>query len=156
MTIKIKTINDLKQVYSDNKNHFDIVDILDSNSDLFELHSYIYRKATSLNNVYHTRDLNNVPAKIRKKLNLDVITSGANAEGMDFLETGDNTSIAFESKRYEEQNIPKPDIKVLRNQVIESLIIEELQLQLAERYGIRVSDEELNATITRIESESKK
>lgn len=53
-------------------------------------------------------------------------------------------------QRYEEQNIPKPDIKVLRNQVIESLIIEELQLQLAERYGIRVSDEELNATITRI------
>jgi peptidyl-prolyl cis-trans isomerase SurA len=44
----------------------------------------------------------------------------------------------------------KPDIKVLRSQVIESLIIEELQLQLAERYGIRVSDEELNATITRI------
>ena len=53
-------------------------------------------------------------------------------------------------QRYEEQNIPKPDIKVLRSQVIESLIIEELQLQLAERYGIRVSDEELNATITRI------
>ena len=53
-------------------------------------------------------------------------------------------------QRYGEQNIPKPDIKVLRNQVIESLIIEELQLQLAERYGIRVSDEELNATITRI------
>lgn len=53
-------------------------------------------------------------------------------------------------QRYEKQNIPKPDIKVLRNQVIESLIIEELQLQLAERYGIRVSDEELNATITRI------
>ena len=53
-------------------------------------------------------------------------------------------------QRYEEQNIPKPDIKVLRNQVIESLIIEELQLQLAERYGIRVSDEELNTTITRI------
>jgi len=53
-------------------------------------------------------------------------------------------------QRYEEQNIPIPDIKVLRSQVIESLIIEELQLQLAERYGIRVSDEELNATITRI------
>jgi len=53
-------------------------------------------------------------------------------------------------QRYEKQNIPKPDIKVLRSQVIESLIIEELQLQLAERYGIRVSDEELNATITRI------
>ena len=53
-------------------------------------------------------------------------------------------------KRYDEQNIPKPDVSVLRDQVIESLIIEELQLQLADRYGIRISDEELNNTISRI------
>ena len=52
--------------------------------------------------------------------------------------------------RYDQQNIPKPDISVLREQVIESLIIEELQLQLAIRYGIKISDEELNATISRI------
>ena len=52
--------------------------------------------------------------------------------------------------RYDQQNIPKPDISVLREQVIESLIIEELQLQLAVRYGIKISDEELNATISRI------
>jgi peptidyl-prolyl cis-trans isomerase SurA len=54
------------------------------------------------------------------------------------------------TKRYDEQNIPKPDVSVLREQVIESLIIEELQLQLADRYGIRISDEELNNTISRI------
>ena len=53
-------------------------------------------------------------------------------------------------KRYDEQNIPKPDVSVLREQVIESLIIEELQLQLADRYGIRISDEELNNTISSI------
>ena len=53
-------------------------------------------------------------------------------------------------QRYDEQNIPKPDNKVLRDQVIETLIIEELQLQLASNYGIRVSDEELNGTIKRI------
>jgi len=52
--------------------------------------------------------------------------------------------------RYDQQNIPKPDISILREQVIESLIIEELQLQLAVRYGIKISDEELNATISRI------
>lgn len=52
--------------------------------------------------------------------------------------------------RYDQQNIPKPDLSVLREQVIESLIIEELQLQLAIRYGIKISDEELNATISRI------
>ena len=53
-------------------------------------------------------------------------------------------------KRYDEQNIPKLDNSILREQVIESLIIEELQLQLADRYGIRISDEELNNTISRI------
>ena len=52
--------------------------------------------------------------------------------------------------RYEQQNIPKPDIGVLREQVIESLIIEELQLQLAQRAGIRISDTELNNSIIRI------
>ena len=52
--------------------------------------------------------------------------------------------------RYDQQNIPKPDISILREQVIESLIIEELQLQLAVIYGIKISDEELNATISRI------
>ena len=105
--MKIKTIEDLKYSYSNNKDHFDIVDILDNDSDLFELHAFIYRKATSLNDVYHTRDLNDVPAKTRKKLNLDIITTGANAEGMDFLEIGNDTSVAFESKRYEEQNTHK-------------------------------------------------
>ena len=38
----------------------------------------------------------------------------------------------------------------LREQVIESLIIEELQLQLANRAGVRISDAELNDAITRI------
>ena len=33
-------------------------------------------------------------------------------------------------KRYEQQNIPKPSLDNLKEQVIESLIIEELQLQL--------------------------
>ena len=107
MTIKIKTIDDLKIVYSNNKEYLDVVDILDSDSDLFELHAFIYRKATSINDVYHTRDLNDVPAKTRKKLNLDIITTGANAEGMDFLEISADSSIAFESKRYEEQNTHK-------------------------------------------------
>ena len=53
-------------------------------------------------------------------------------------------------KRYEQQNIPKPSIDNLKEQVIESLIIEELQLQLAERAGVRISDSELNDSIIRI------
>ena len=53
-------------------------------------------------------------------------------------------------KRYEQQNIPKPSLDDLKEQVIESLIIEELQLQLAERAGVRISDSELNDSIIRI------
>ena len=52
--------------------------------------------------------------------------------------------------RYDQQNIPKPEWRTLREQVIESLIVEELQLQLANRAGVRISDAELNDAITRI------
>ena len=52
--------------------------------------------------------------------------------------------------QYDDQNIPKPAIEILREQVVEKLIIEELQMQMANRAGIRISDTELNETITRI------
>jgi len=52
--------------------------------------------------------------------------------------------------RYKDQNIPTPPMESLREQVIESLIVEELQLQLANRAGVRISDAELNDAITRI------
>lgn len=55
-------------------------------------------------------------------------------------------------KRYDAQNIPKPPINVLREQTIEKLVVEELQLQMAERAGVRISDAELNATVARIAS----
>jgi peptidyl-prolyl cis-trans isomerase SurA len=41
-------------------------------------------------------------------------------------------------KRYDAQNIPKPPINVLREQTIEKLVVEELQLQMAERAGVRI------------------
>ena len=52
--------------------------------------------------------------------------------------------------RYDQQNIPKPDIESLKEQVIESLIIEELQLQMANRAGVRISDAELNLSLIHI------
>lgn len=55
-------------------------------------------------------------------------------------------------KRYDQQNIPKPSMEILKEQTIEKLIIDELQLQMAERAGIRISDTELNNTIARIAS----
>ena len=48
------------------------------------------------------------------------------------------------------QNIQMPPANELREQVIERLIIEELQLQLGDLYGIRISDGELNQSINTI------
>ncbi len=48
------------------------------------------------------------------------------------------------------RNAQLPPADVLANQVKEQLIIESIQLQLAERQGIRISDSELNNTMNRI------
>ena len=43
-----------------------------------------------------------------------------------------------------------PSDEELRESIIEELILEELQLQIADRVGIKVSDEELNLTLKRL------
>ena len=43
-----------------------------------------------------------------------------------------------------------PSEEILRNEIIEALIIEELQLQIADKAGIKISDEELNLTVKQI------
>lgn len=48
------------------------------------------------------------------------------------------------------QGVALPDAEKLRAQVLERMILDSIQLQLAERAGVRVSDAELNATIERI------
>ena len=55
-------------------------------------------------------------------------------------------------KGYKNQNIQMPPKDILMNQVKEKLIIDELQLQLADRAGIKISDSELNQTFTRLAS----
>tara|TARA_B100001173_G_scaffold307538_1_gene316286 strand:+ start:17811 stop:19052 length:1242 start_codon:yes stop_codon:yes gene_type:complete len=54
--------------------------------------------------------------------------------------------------RYEDQNLEKPPQDILEDQVKEKLIIEELQLQMADRAGIKISDAELNLTMSRLAS----
>lgn len=53
------------------------------------------------------------------------------------------------------RNQAVPAIEKLREQVLDRLILESLQLQMAKRAGVRISDTELDATIERIASESK-
>ena len=71
------------------------------------------------------------------------------------MESQINSGLENMILRYDEQNIPKPPMDNLKEQVIESLIIEELQLQLANRAGVRISDTELNDAIARIASNNK-
>ena len=53
------------------------------------------------------------------------------------------------------QSTPIPPPNVLRRQVLERLIMERLQLQLAEKNGIRVDDEGLNKALRRIAEQNK-
>ena len=55
-------------------------------------------------------------------------------------------------KGYSDQNLQMPPRETLLDQVKERLIIEELQLQFADRAGIKISDAELNTTISRLAS----
>ena len=51
---------------------------------------------------------------------------------------------------YREQNIQLPPKDILLDQIKERLIIEELQLQLADRAGVKISDAELNSSFSRL------
>ena len=48
-----------------------------------------------------------------------------------------------------------PDEAALRKQVLESMIIESIQLQMADRGNIHISDAQLNETLARIASQNK-
>ena len=60
-------------------------------------------------------------------------------------------SIVF---RLRQNGTELPPKKELEKQVLERLIVEEIQLQMAERAGIKISDAELNSTISRIASQN--
>ena len=66
------------------------------------------------------------------------------------LESQVNSMMQNIKKRYSDQSAALPPYEVLLEQVHERLIIQELQLQMADRAGIRVSDTELNASFQNI------
>lgn len=51
------------------------------------------------------------------------------------------------SARLQAQNVALPDASVLRKQVLDRLIIEQIEDQHADRAGIKVSDEQINAAL---------
>ena len=51
------------------------------------------------------------------------------------------------SERLRQQHLELPPQNVLRQQVLERLVLQEIQVQRAQRTGIKVSDEQLNAAL---------
>ena len=75
-------------------------------------------------------------------VNDDVITSVELERRVEFL-----------SKQMADRRLPPRD--ALRQQVLERLILEKLQLQIADSTGVKVDDETLNASIRRIAEENR-
>lgn len=63
-------------------------------------------------------------------------------------------SIALISENFSKQGIQLPPEDVLMDQVLERLIIEEIQMQRADRIGLQVSDQMLNQAIAQLASQN--
>src|SRR5882757_9703728 len=59
------------------------------------------------------------------------------------------------SKRLQEQKVELPSQSVLKQQVLDRLIVQEIEAQHAKRVGLTVSDEQLNSALQEIASRNK-
>ena len=66
------------------------------------------------------------------------------------LESQLNTQIDIVRQRAEKDGFELPERKIIEEQILEQLILEEIQIQRAERIGIRISDQMLNGAISMI------
>jgi peptidyl-prolyl cis-trans isomerase SurA len=58
------------------------------------------------------------------------------------------------AERAEKQRLQLPPANVLKEQVLERLVLEQIQLQRAERVGIQISDQMLNSAIAQVAEEN--
>ena len=70
------------------------------------------------------------------------------------METQLNARVEEVLKRLQSTEAELPPLNLLEEQVLDRLIIEEIQMQIADRAGIKVSDSELNQTLSRIASQN--
>ena len=59
------------------------------------------------------------------------------------------------SDRIQQQGQQLPPANILRQQVLERLVLQEVQLQRADRLGIKISDEMLNSALTDVAGRNK-
>ena len=70
------------------------------------------------------------------------------------METQLNSRVEEVLKRLQTNKAELPPLNLLEEQVLDRLIIEEIQMQIADRAGIKISDSELNQTLSRIASQN--
>jgi peptidyl-prolyl cis-trans isomerase SurA len=63
--------------------------------------------------------------------------------------------IAIVSERLKEQKLDLPPQNVLRQQVLERLVLQEIQMQRASKAGLKISDENLNAALLDVAQRNK-
>lgn len=91
---------------------------------------------------------NPAPAGEAAPRTLDRIVAVVNDEALTQAELDARTQIAL--GQLKRQNITPPPADVLRRQVLERLIVDRAQVQLARETGVRVDDATVNAAIARI------
>ena len=70
------------------------------------------------------------------------------------METQLNSRVEEVLKRLQSNKAELPPLNLLEEQVLDRLIIEEIQMQIADRAGIKISDTELNKTLSGIASQN--
>jgi peptidyl-prolyl cis-trans isomerase SurA len=71
------------------------------------------------------------------------------------LKTEMDSQMEAVTKRLEEQKVALPGQSVLRQQVLERLILQEIQMQRAKKIGLNISDEQLNGTLQDVAARNK-
>lgn len=84
---------------------------------------------------------------------IDHIVAVANDDVITYAELENRMRLIKQQIQQRQAKLPPDD--VLRKQILEQLIIERLQLQLADQVGIRVDDETINKVISNIAQENK-
>ena len=71
------------------------------------------------------------------------------------LQSQIDAQIAVVARRLKEQGTPLPAASVLKQQITERLILQEIQLQRAQKLGLRVTDEALNNALRDVATQNK-
>jgi peptidyl-prolyl cis-trans isomerase SurA len=93
------------------------------------------------------------PQKSRQPVVLDRIVAVVNDEAITALELGERAERAI--KQLTQQGTAPPPKPVIERQLLERLIADRVQLQLAKESGLRVDDGELDRAIARIAEQNK-